>query len=151
MLLPAALVLPGPAFAQMAAAVPQMGLKTIPVVIRTAAGKTHRFTAELAASDSQQQIGMMYRMDVPRATGMLFPRVPPARVGFWMRNTYVPLDILYIAPGGRIESIVTAQPLDDRVLPSQGPVEATLEIGAGEAARLGIRAGDRVEWREATK
>lgn len=136
-----------PARAQMAAAVPQSGLKTVDVTVRAGDGRTHRFKAELAATPGEQAIGMMYRTAVPKGTGMLFPRRPAERAAFWMRNTYVPLDIIYIAPGGVIESIHNALPLTETLIASRGPVEAVLEIGAGEAARLGIGVGDKVEWR----
>jgi len=130
----------------MAAAVPQQGLKTVDVLVRAGSGRTHRFKAELAGTAAEQAVGMMYRTAVPKGTGMLFPRRPVERAAFWMRNTYVPLDIIYIAPGGVIESIHNALPLTEVPIPSRGPVEAVLEIGAGEAARLGIAVGDKVEW-----
>jgi uncharacterized membrane protein (UPF0127 family) len=112
-------------------------------VIRGRTG-AHRYRVEVARTERQQQIGMMFRRTVPKATGMLFPwNKGPA--SFWMRNTLVPLDIVYIGPDHRIESIVTAVPLDESPLPSRGPVLAVLELAGGEAKRAGFGVGDRVE------
>jgi uncharacterized membrane protein (UPF0127 family) len=77
--------------------------------------------------------------------GMLFPNEPARIVAFWMRNTYIPLDLLFIAPGGRISSIAeNAEPLSDRLILSSEPVIAVLELAGGSARRLGIAPGDRV-------
>lgn len=104
-----------------------------------------QFEVEVAATPEQQQRGLMYRRSLAPDAGMLFPFPAPKQAVFWMRNTYVPLDLLFIAPDGRIESIhAHARPLDKSGIASHGKVIAVLEILAGEAARRGIRPGDRV-------
>lgn len=90
---------------------------------------------------------MMFRRNVPRGTGMLFPMVPNRQATFWMHNTVSSLDLIFIAPGHVIESVAAnAKPLSDAIVPSQGVVDAVLELGPGEAKRLGIAAGEKVTW-----
>jgi len=90
---------------------------------------------------------MMFRPHVRHGTGMLFPHTPPRPASFWMHNTVSSLDLVFIAPGGTIESIADNAPaLSDGIIASKGRVEAVLEIGPGESARLGIHAGDHVTW-----
>lgn len=120
----------------------------IPLTITSPAGKHHAFRIEYAGTQDQQATGMMFRPHVPRGTGMLFPHMPARPASFWMHNTVSSLDLIFIAPGGRIESIAAkAPPLSDDVISSPGPVEAVLEIGPGEAALLGIHAGDKAAWK----
>jgi len=78
--------------------------------------------------------------------GMIFPYSPPQNVAFWMKNTLIPLDMLFIRADGTIARIVTAKPLDETSIPSGEPVVAVLEIRGGRAGELGIREGDRGEW-----
>lgn len=122
------------------------GLREIPLTIRTN-GKTHRFVVEVAASPREQQVGMMFRTSIARGRGMIFPYYPPQPVGFWMKNTLIPLDMIFIREDGTIARIATATPLSLENVYSYAPVVAVLEIGGGEAARLGIRENDRVEYR----
>lgn len=90
---------------------------------------------------------MMFRPHVPHGTGMIFPHTPPRPASFWMHNTISSLDLIFIAPGGAIESIAAKAPaLSDDIIASKGTVEAVLEIGPGESARLGIHPGDHVTW-----
>lgn len=87
----------------------------------------------------------MFRKALAPDRGMLFPYNPPQRAAFWMKNTLIPLDILYIAPDGRVLSIArNAVPHDETPLPSGGLVRGVLEIPGGRAAQLGILPGDRV-------
>lgn len=124
----------------------QAGLETVPLTIRSANGN-HRFKVEIARAPEQQSTGMMFRRSTPRNHGMIFPYAPPQEVAFWMRNTLIPLDMIFIRADGTIARISTARPLDDTPVPSGEPIVAVLEIAGGRAAALGIRAGDRVEWR----
>lgn len=124
---------------------PQSGLELMQIRIRSA-GAVHRFTVEVARSPEEQRIGMMFRTSVPKDRGMLFPYDPPQPVAFWMRNTLIPLDMVFIRADGTIARIATATPLSDTPVPSGEPVAAVLEIRGGLAAELGIRPGDRVEW-----
>jgi hypothetical protein len=132
----------GPAFVT-----PQTGLPVVPLTIERARGGVVRLSVEFARTPAQQAHGMMGRLEAPPGTGMLFPRAPPARATFWMRDTPVALDMIFIGPDRRIESIVAnVAPLSDAMTSSRGPVVAVLEIGAGEARRLGLGVGDRVRW-----
>ena len=78
--------------------------------------------------------------------GMIFPYDPPANVAFWMRNTLIPLDMVFIRQDGTIARIATAKALDETPVWAGEPIGAVLELRAGRAAELGIRAGDKVEW-----
>ena len=110
-------------------------------------GRVHPFTVEIARTMEEQNYGLMNRSTLGPDRGMIFPYDPPQAVAFWMKNTLIPLDIIFVAPGGTILNIAAnATPLSLEALPSAGPVEAVLEIAGGRAAELGIKAGDRVEW-----
>lgn len=115
------------------------------VVIETASGAKHGFKVELAITPEQQMRGLMYRESLPAAAGMLFLYDDPVLASFWMRNTLIPLDLIFIRPDGRIANIhANAKPLDETPLRSTEPVTGILEINGGLAARLGIKAGDKV-------
>ena len=123
------------------------GLEQVPLTV-TSNGKTHRFTVEVARTEPEQQQGLMNRASLAPDRGMTFPYDPPQPVAFWMKNTLIPLDLIYISPGERILRIeANAVPLSLDQLPSGGPVEAVLELAGGRAAELGIETGDRVEWK----
>jgi len=118
--------------------------KTDTVEILTSRGRV-KFTVELAVTPAEQARGLMYRKSLAPDRGMLFPYRRPQRAAFWMKNTLIPLDIIYIAPDGRVLSIArNAVPRDETPLPSGGPVGSVLEIPGGRAAQLGILPGDRV-------
>jgi uncharacterized membrane protein (UPF0127 family) len=117
----------------------------VPLTIRSASGE-HRFAAEVAATPEQQERGLMFRRELAPDHGMIFPYGPPQTVGFWMKNTLIPLDMLFIRADGTIARIATATPLSLDTVGSGEPVAAVLEIRGGRAAELGIRAGDRVDW-----
>lgn len=123
------------------------GLEQIPLTV-TSGGRTHRFTVEVARTGAEQQQGLMNRASLAPDRGMVFPYDPPQPVAFWMKNTLIPLDLIYIAPGGRILRIeANAVPLSLDQLPSGGPVEAVLELAGGRTAELGIGQGDTVNWK----
>jgi uncharacterized membrane protein (UPF0127 family) len=104
------------------------------------------FTVELATNDAERERGLMYRKELPEGRGMLFDFQHDRPVAFWMRNTYIPLDMIFIRGDGRILSIAeNTQPLSDGLIPSGGPVRAVLEVIGGTARKLGIAPGDRVE------
>jgi uncharacterized protein len=127
--------------ARAAAVHPLSGLPVISLRIRG-----HGFRVEVARTDAQQQKGLMQRKAMGKDEGMLFPEERPRRVAFWMRNTILPLDIVFIGPDRRILNVVNAIPFDETPLPSAGPVSAVLELNAGRTKALGIRVGDKVEW-----
>ena len=86
----------------------------------------------------------MFRRSLGPDEGMIFPYAPPQEVGFWMRNTLIPLDIIFVRQDGTIARITNAKPLDETSLPSGEPVTMVLEIRGGRAAELGIKEGDMV-------
>jgi uncharacterized protein len=123
---------------------PQTGLRVESLSIATRRG-VRNFRVEMADTAQTREIGMMWRTSVPRGTGMLFDFKTPQPVYFWMENTLSSLDIIYIRADGTIANIAAnAPPLSRAVIPSAGPIVGVLEIGAGEARRLGITAGQKV-------
>ena len=88
----------------------------------------------------------MFVKSLPANRGMIFPYDPPQDVSFWMKNTLIPLDMLFIRADGTIARIVTAKALDLSTIPSGEPIAAVLEIRGGEAAKAGIKVGDKVDW-----
>ena len=129
-----------------AAKAPQSGLEQAPLTIHSANG-AHRFTVDVAATPEQQERGLMFVRSLAGNRGMIFPYDPPQQVAFWMKNTLIPLDIIFIRADGKIARIANARPLDETPLPSGEPAAAVLEIRGGRAAELGIKAGDKVDWR----
>lgn len=104
------------------------------------------FQVEVARNDADRAQGLMYRRSLASDRGMLFDFARVEPVSMWMQNTYVSLDMLFIRPNGTVARIASdTEPLSTRVIPSGEPVLAVLELVAGTAQRLGIRAGDRVE------
>ena len=100
---------------------------------------------EVATDPKEKALGLMFRTHLADDKGMLFPYDAPRELSMWMHNTYIPLDMLFIRPDGVIHRIeVRAEPMSDRVIESDGPVSAVLELAGGAAERLGIKAGDRV-------
>lgn len=118
---------------------------TIPVEIRTGSA-VHVFHVEVARSEAQQQRGLMHRTSLPADGGMLFPFTYPRRATFWMKNTLIPLDIIFIRTDGTIARIANATPLSLDLVDAGEAVGAVLEIRGGGAAAAGIKAGDRVSW-----
>lgn len=126
---------------------PQTGLRVKTLSLTTADGKTYSYRVELAETQAQQAIGMMFRKQMPRDTGMLFPMRPARPASFYMRNTYLPLDLIFIGPDRRVLNIgANAVPLSESLVSSAGPVSAVLELRGGEAARIGLKPGDKVSW-----
>jgi hypothetical protein len=125
---------------------PQTGLSEVPLTIKSKNG-VHRFTVEVAATPEQQERGLMFRKSLAADRGMIFPYSPPQDVSFWMRNTLIPLDIIFIRADGTIVRVTNAKALDETPLPSGEPIAAVLEIRGGRAAELGIGEGDVVSWR----
>ncbi|MFC3677326.1 DUF192 domain-containing protein [Ferrovibrio xuzhouensis] len=127
-----------------AAAQPQPALPHSDLVIETAKGPQH-FTVELASNDESRARGLMFRQSMAPDAGMLFDFGQEQMASFWMRNTLIPLDMLFIRADGTILNIhQRAIPHDETGINSDGPVRAVLELNGGTVTRLGIRAGDRV-------
>ena len=118
----------------------------IPLTIKGATA-SHQFRVEIARTREEQDRGLMYRESLPADGGMIFPKSPPDHASFWMKNTLLPLDMIFIRPDGIIARIEAETiPYSLNPIPSGEPVSAVLEIAGGEAARRGIAAGDRVIW-----
>ena len=125
---------------------PVSGLQVIPLTI-TQNGKTHRFRVEVARTSAEQAQGLMFRTELGPDEGMIFPSATPQFRSFWMRNTVIPLDLLFIGADGFVSNIAAnAVPYSEDSIPSDGPVVAVLELAGGRAAELGITAGARVTW-----
>lgn len=106
----------------------------------------HSFTVELVDTPETRAQGLMYRQELAPDAGMLFDFLDERPVSFWMRNTYIPLDMLFISADGVVRNIhVNARPHDPTSIPSDGPVQFVLEIPGGRSEELGIEAGDTVE------
>jgi uncharacterized membrane protein (UPF0127 family) len=100
----------------------------------------------VADTAADQQKGMMFRTAMAADEAMIFPNDVPQVRSFWMKNTVIPLDIIYIGPDRRVLNIVTGEPYSLQSLPSVGPVINVVEIAGGRAAELGIKPGDAVAW-----
>jgi uncharacterized protein len=107
----------------------------------------HAFTVEVVDTEDARARGLMYRRELPEGRGMLFDFKSEQPVSFWMKNTYIPLDMIFIRADGRILSIAeNTEPLSERPVPSGGPVLGVLEVIGGTAKKLGIAPGDRVSY-----
>jgi uncharacterized membrane protein (UPF0127 family) len=105
----------------------------------------HAFAVELATNDDERSRGLMFRKELPDGRGMLFDFQKEQPVAFWMHNTFISLDMIFITGDGRILRIAEkTEPLSDRLVPSGGPVRAVLEVIAGTARKDGLAPGDRV-------
>lgn len=108
--------------------------------------KSHTFNVEVARTPQQKTQGLMYRTQLAPGTGMLFPYEEPTEIQMWMRNTYIPLDMVFIRADGRIHRIeARTEPMSEKIIGSHGDATGILEIGGGEAARLGLKPGDLVQ------
>lgn len=111
----------------------------------TSGGVAHVFQVEIAKDEAQRAQGLMNRRFMPADRGMLFEFQSLQPVAFWMKNTYMPLDMIFIDREGRVTRVVAnAEPLSETVLPSGPPCIAVLELNGGVAARIGLHPGDRV-------
>lgn len=123
------------------------GLKQVPLTITSSDGRTHRFTVEVAKTPEEQAMGLMFRNELAADRGMVFPFDPPRDASFWMRNTLIPLDMIFVRADGSIANIAAnTVPYSEEPVPSDGPVMAVLEIAGGRSAELGIKPGDKVKW-----
>lgn len=124
---------------------PVSGLKVIDLVVRGDA--QHRFRVEVADTPAAQSRGLMYRTELGDFEGMIFPSRAPEPRSFWMKNTPLSLDIIFVGTDGRITNIAAnTVPYSLDPVTSNGVVSAVLELRAGRAAALGIKPGDKVEY-----
>lgn len=141
---------PGDARASGQAAAPAVhpvsGLKVVPLTV-VSQGRTHIFRVEVAASAMEQGRGLMFRTAMGADEGMIFPINPPRQASFWMRNTVIPLDLVFVGVDGKVSNIAAnAVPYDETPLYSVGLVKGVLELNGGRAAELGIVPGAKVSW-----
>ena len=114
------------------------------LTIHSASGD-HAFNIEVVDTAESRAQGLMYRQELADDAGMLFDFLGEQKVSFWMRNTFIPLDMLFITADGVVKNIhVNARPHDPTGIPSDGPVQFVLEIPGGRSVELGIEAGDTV-------
>ena len=116
------------------------------VVVHTATG-SHAFEVEIATTPEQHAQGLMFRRKLAPDAGMLFLYKTPGQVMMWMKNTVIPLDMVFIAPDRKVVRIEERTvPYSLKTLSSGGSVQAVLELNAGAASRIGLKPGDKVEW-----
>ncbi len=133
-----------PSLALAQASGPQAGLPVETIVIDTKTGP-HRFRVEVAADNESRERGLMFRKSMAPDAGMLFDFHTPQLVSFWMENTILPLDMLFVRADGTIARIkANATPYSEETIPSGEPVQLVIELNAGRAAALGISEGARV-------
>lgn len=125
---------------------PESGLELVGLEIESD-GATRRFIVEVARTPDQQARGLMFRRSLGPSEGMIFPFELPRPASFWMRNTLIPLDMIFIREDGTIARIAAnTVPHSEESVTSGEPVASVLEIRGGRAAELGIDEGDRVNW-----
>ncbi len=127
------------------ACLPSFDKRLSPLTIVTSADEHHIFYVEIPFSQEGRIKGLMHRESLDPQSGMLFWLGSEKPVSFWMKNTLIPLDMIFIAKDGTITRIhENAQPLDETPIPSRGAVMAVLEINGGQASDMGIKPGDKV-------
>ncbi len=116
-----------------------------PLTIQSQTGQSHAFTVELALTDAQKTQGLMFRRALAADAGMLFVYDSDREIAMWMYNTFIPLDMLFLAADGRVVHVhERAVPQSTATISSRQPARGVLELPGGTAARLGLKAGDRV-------
>lgn len=116
----------------------------MPLEIESGA-RRHRFTVEMADTDERRTMGLMHRRSMPADAGMLFDFKRDGPVSMWMRNTLIPLDMLFMDRTGVVRHIhERAIPMNEAIIESNGPVRAVLELNGGTVQRLGLKVGDRL-------
>ena len=128
------------------AAHPISGLEVIPLTVDTGAQR-HDFRVEVARTGEEQAQGLMFRTEMGPDEGMLFPFDPPRMTSFWMKNTVLSLDLIFIDGEGRVINVAAhAVPYSEAPIRSEAPAAAVLELNAGRAAELGIAPGATISW-----
>jgi hypothetical protein len=114
------------------------------IVLKTETGD-HNFDIEVMTTFQDRARGLMFRRSLPEKSGMLFLYDRPEPAAMWMKNTFIPLDIVFIAPGGTVHRIEkNTEPFSTDTISSDGSIIAVLELNAGAADRIGLKLGDRV-------
>lgn len=122
--------------------------KAVPLTV-TAGDKVHKFNVEVARTAEEQQQGLMFRTSLPADGGMIFPFEKPRIASFWMKNTLIPLDMIFVRADGSIDRIAeNTIPESLEPVVSGGDVAAVLELAGGTSARLGIDESAVVTWKD---
>jgi hypothetical protein len=133
---------PGRALAQQAAD-SRSNLESLTIKTKTG---THGFQVEVMRTDAERERGLMFRRYLPQNRGMLFDFKTVQPVMMWMKNTYIPLDMIFMARDGKVTNIArNAEPFSERIISSGPPAYAVLEVDAGTADKIGVAVGDRVQ------
>lgn len=126
---------------------PVSGLQVIPLSVTTPGGKTHAFRVEMAITPQEQARGLMFRTEMGPDEGMLFPYDQPRMLSFWMKNTVLSLDLIFIDEERRVINVAAdAVPYSEQSIHSAAPGIAVLELNGGRARELGIVPGSKVDW-----
>lgn len=114
------------------------------IVLKTETGD-HSFDIEVMTTFQERARGLMFRRSLPENSGMLFLYDRPEPAAMWMKNTFIPLDMVFIAPGGTVHRIEkNTEPFSTETISSDGSIIAVLELNAGAADRIKLKPGDRV-------
>lgn len=139
---PAALVTVALVIALLNTAASAASFQTLEIVTKSG---VQVFSVEMATTEQEKETGLMYRKELADGKGMLFDFSPEQQISMWMKNTYIPLDMIFIRADGRILRIAeNTEPLSTKIISSGGPAKGVLEVIAGTAKKYGIAAGDRV-------
>jgi len=115
-------------------------------VLKTESGE-HRYKVEVAKTNEEKALGLMYRRSLPEDGGMLFIYDRPQPATMWMKNTLIPLDMIFIAVDGTVHRIESnTEPFSTALIRSEGDVLAVLEVNAGQASKIGLKRGDKVVY-----
>ena len=132
------------AFTMLAPPGPSIAAGSGTLVLRTASGD-HSFNIEVMVTNQERALGLMFRRSLPENSGMLFIYDPPQPATMWMKNTLIPLDMVFISADGRVHRIEeNAEPFSEALIPSDGDIVAVLELNGGEADNIGLKRGDKV-------
>ena len=135
----------GPVAVAQAPAPSQVEAGLEPLTIVTASGR-HTFSVEVMRTDEERAKGLMFRRYMPQDRGMLFDFKREEQVAMWMKNTYLPLDMVFIDRSGKVVNVAqNAEPLSERIIPSRAPTFAVLELNAGVTRTICLKVGDRIE------
>ena len=116
------------------------------LVLKTASGD-HNFNIEVMITNQERALGLMFRRSLPENGGMLFLYDPPQPAAMWMKNTLIPLDMVFISAEGKVHRIEqNTEPFSTALISSDGAVVGVLELNAGEAEKIGLKRGDKVVY-----
>lgn len=118
--------------------------KTEALTVVTSSGR-YAFQVEIADTETEKAMGLMFRRSLPRRSGMLFVHQRPSELTMWMKNTFISLDMIFIRGNGEVHRIARGtEPFSEDIIASRGDVTAVLEVAAGVAAEIGLKPGDRI-------